>query len=345
MSVVLIAEKAGVSIATVSRVLNNSRRVRPEMVAQVRRAITELGLTARPIRRRSRERSTGRTLANIALLSVGHHYRGWFEVPVIAAVVAEITRVAQELHLGVLLGEMLDPDRPCPLVEQRQVDGALVFIPSTLDTRATATLRKHVPIVRVMGAQLTPLGADYVGPDNTAVGALAGEYLLGNHCRKVAFLTTAPRWPMNVLRAYGFRGAIEFDPSVTPRNYAIATTPAEAAPLGIDPVIRPTLPGLVDALVADRPDGLFVSRDEDAVHVHRLLEERGVRPGHDLLVVSCDNDEVPLAMMHPRPASIDLNVAAVARFAVRRLLGRIKRTAEPVASVLVAPRLVPPGSG
>src|SRR4051812_28572158 len=108
MSVTRIAEKAGVSIATVSRVLNNSRRVNPESAELVRRAVEELKLPPPTARRKSRTKGTERQYT-IAVVSLGQNYRTWFEVPVIAEVVAEITRAAQDAQMGVLMTEMINP--------------------------------------------------------------------------------------------------------------------------------------------------------------------------------------------------------------------------------------------
>src|SRR5688572_14022625 len=112
MSVSLIAEKAGVSIATVSRVLNNSRPVNPQIAERVRQAMTELQLS--PRQRRSRRTTTRHS--TVAIVSLGQSYRGWFELPVIAGVVGELTRSAQDHHMGILMAEMPDPRQLSPVL-------------------------------------------------------------------------------------------------------------------------------------------------------------------------------------------------------------------------------------
>jgi DNA-binding LacI/PurR family transcriptional regulator len=81
------------------------------------------------------------------------------------------------------------------------------------------------------------------------------------------------------------------------------------------------------------------------VQVYRLLAERGVTPGADMTVVSCDNENVRLSMLHPRPASIEIGTAEIARFAVRRLIQRIKHPEDPPVRILVNPKLVLPVNG
>src|ERR1017187_9345394 len=97
MSVVQIAKHAGVSIATVSRVMTNSRRVQPEIAEKVRTAIQELGLPPRQIRNRERRADAkGRLAKTIGIITLGQEYRAWFSDPVIASVIAEITQAAAE---------------------------------------------------------------------------------------------------------------------------------------------------------------------------------------------------------------------------------------------------------
>ena len=66
-----------------------------------------------------------------------------------------------------------------------------------------------------------------------------------------------------------------------------------------------------------------------------------MRVGSEVVIVSCDNETVRLSTLHPRPASIDLAAAEIARQAVRRLSSRIQHRDEPPIRTLVNPRLVP----
>ena len=344
MSVSLIAEKAGVSIATVSRVLNKSRPVNPEMAELVHKAMEELQLPPRQIRRRSRSRSKASDRhTTVAIVSLGQAYQEWFEVPVIANVVAELTRAAQELHIGVLMTEMPDPRELSPLLRRPEVEGALAFVDSELSTRDVAVLRDHLPVVRVMGGQLAPVDIDHVGTDNTAVGYIAAEYLLEQGVESLAFLTMRPDWDLNKLRAQGFMATADAA-GIQPTMYLQGDPQHMFGFFGPGAVVESDLTALLRRLKSERKGrmGLFVSRDEETVYVYRILREVGLEPGRDVVIVSCDNESVRLSTLHPRPASIDLSAAQIARHAVRRLSARIKNRDEPPARILVNPRLVQP---
>ena len=339
VSVTQIAARAGVSIATVSRVLNNTRRVTPDIVAQVRQAMTELHYSPRG---RRRKRGAADTMPKrIAIVSLGGPYREWFDMPVMASVVAEITRAAQADHLGVLMTEMPDPQKLSPILRQREIDGALVFIQSPLDASAATMLAQHLPVVRVMGGQLAPVAIDHVGPDHNAIGYLAASHLISRGCRTIAFLTTQPTWDLNRLRAQGFAAA-GHAAGVTTHAYVVGGSPELGQLCGPETRVRPTLAELIDEFCTNRPAGVFVSRDEELVQVYRLLGERGCVPGRDIEIISCDNENVRLSMLQPRPASIEIGTAELALRAVRRLEGRMKHPAEPAVRILVTPRLVLP---
>lgn len=342
MSVSRIAEKAGVSIATVSRVLNNSRPVNPKLAEQVRKAMEELQLPPRQIRRRKHARADSKH-STIAIISVGQQYHGWFEVPVIAGVVAELTRAAQDQHIAVLITEMPDPNELSPVLRRSEVDGAVVFIDSRLGTRDTALLREHLPVVRVLGGQLAPAEIDHVAADNNAIGFLAAQYLLDHGIREIACLTMQPWWDLIRLRAQGFMAAA-VAAGVTPSMHVAGEMNAPLHFFGPDVQASPTLTAAVQRL-ASRPRagriGLFVTRDEETAHAYPLLRQAGLEPGKDVVVVSCDNEAVRLSTLHPRPASIDMGGAEIAHRAVRRLAARIKHRDEPPVRILVNPHLKP----
>ncbi len=70
------------------------------------------------------------------------------------------------------------------------------------------------------------------------------------------------------------------------------------------------------------PTGLFTSMDREAIGLYPILERRGLQPGRDVRIIGCNN-EYNLAMLSPRPASIDIGAEEMAKWAVFRLTQRI----------------------
>jgi DNA-binding LacI/PurR family transcriptional regulator len=266
-----------------------------------------------------------------------------------AAVVAEVTRAAQEQHVGTLITEMPDPAALNPALRRQAVDGALAFVTSELPADATDFLAQQMPVVRVMGATIAPLKVDHVGPDNDAVGYLGCQTLLGCGCRSLAYIAFHPTWDLGKLRGHGFTAAA-LDAGVRPHAFLVGKAEDDHLDClyGTASTIAPDAQTLLQQLArairsrkdSSTPLGLFVSRDEEAVVVHQGLAALGIRISVDPIIVSCDNEQVRLAALHPRPISIDLDAPQIARNAVNRLLDRMKHPHDPPVRILVRPRIM-----
>src|SRR5438045_9086055 len=118
MSIVTVAKLAGGAIATVSRVINDLDNVRGETAEQVRAAMKELGYTPPRVKRgpkSGRRRTLSQVLASgqIAVLTLGG-VQNWLTLPVMASVVAGITRAAKAPDVWAVLAAMPDPGQVSP---------------------------------------------------------------------------------------------------------------------------------------------------------------------------------------------------------------------------------------
>jgi LacI family transcriptional regulator len=359
MSVAEIAKLAGVSTATVSRVLNNHPSVRPETLLQVRRVLDNIGYK-RPIIRRGPRlgRRNGWRTGNIAVIAIGDRDHARFRIPVFATALAGIVQAARDHDLNVIIDDVPDIDSLEPALRDRDIDGALLVMSSKPDYADRArpaldSLSEYVPMVRFMGETLGPTLIDHVGPDNLAVGAIAERYLASQGRRALAYVTTQPDWDMNRVRAMGFLAAAT-RARVVPTFYIVSDDSLEESYYGSRVVRCTTIDELAERMISasphtsphtsPRPDGIFFSRDADASAIYPLFIQRGARVGHDVSVISCDNDDVRLAVLNPRPVSIDLSSDEIGRRAMLRLAGRIRRPFEPPIRTLIAPRLTAPSA-
>lgn len=335
MSVTDVAARAGVSIATVSRVLNNSRRVNPQIAEQVRKAIVELNYSPQRMRRRNGAREGDIVEGTLAVVCVGQNSRGWLQVPVIAAAVAAVSKAAEGQGLAVTITELLAPDAVNPILRRKDVLGALALMPGVPDKAASDQIVRMLPTVRIMGGQLAPTEIDHVTTDNNAVGYMAAGHLVEHGCKRLAFVTSAPSWQFLRLRRAGFRAAAD-DAGVfchIPDHTRLPITYEDYVSLSAQ----------LDQIVDLKVDGVFVSRDEEAVELYRLMATRGIVPGRDLRIISCDNDPVRLGALSPRPVSIELGLEEIAQHAVRRLIWRAKHPKAPPVRILVRPQIAFPG--
>ena len=90
------------------------------------------------------------------------------------------------------------------------------------------------------------------------------------------------------------------------------------------------------------PDGVFVQSDQIINALHAVLSELGIRPEHDLKIVSCNAEKLFLGPLDPRPASIDIHSSEIGRKAIDFLIARIENRTNPPSSLVLRPKL-PPG--
>lgn len=345
MSIVGVAKLAGVSIATVSRVLNEVPVVNPKTVEAVRRAVAELGY--QPLRAKKNSRNPSRRVGKmpqlrsnqIAVLAIGSN-QGWLAMPVMASVLAGITRAAREHDLRVMLDEVPDNSLSQMAVSRlKEVAGAIAFVMPHVEDQFLADLAARVPLVWVMGGQAHRSVVDHVSADNVGIGYAAFDYLQKEECKDFAFITDAPGWPIMRARGQSFSNAAR-DHQQQVTCYIVADEPAPAAAFGPHVEVAKTLESAVSAFVkARRKDtGLFIPTDLLTTRIYPLLIERGVRPMTDLKIISCDNEDVRLSQLNPRPVSIDLGAEDIGRAAVRQLMSRIVMPEAPIVRVQVSPK-------
>lgn len=349
MSVTAIAQRAGVSITTVSRVLNNNPTVRPETARQVMLVAEELSYDRFKIRRGPRPGPRVRSvqkqgLERIVVVILGARREDYFKRPVFTSVFSTITRVASSRGISVDIVEQVESGQFDRLLTDRKVDGAITFMASSARPRMIEELAAHVPVVRIMGEEMANPVVDQVRPNNLAMGTLAFSYLAGHGVKRIGFVSTRADHGGIYLRYIGLVSAAVRAGAPTPPalvlGKSLSGTMADSVMQHCNSLVE-----IADLIAAqpNRFDGLFVSQDNETIGLYPLLAERGIQPGRDIRIISCNNEE-GLAMLTPRPATIDLGSAELGRWALQRLVNRVARPTEPPVQFLVSPRVVLPDS-
>lgn len=316
-----VAERAGVSIKTVSNVVNNYPHVTPGMRSRVQAAIDELGyrpnLTARHLRK-------GRTgIIALAVPELGNPY--------FAELAGAVIDAAAEHEFTVLLDHTRGEREQEILVSQgfrgRVIDG-LILSPLALEAEDLRGRADDVPLV-LLGEREYDLPFDHIAIDNVAAARCAVRHLLGRGRTRIAYLgarTDSVNQPAH-LRLDGWR-----------EELAAAGVPAPdglVVPVGgwdRDDGAR-AMAQLLDAGV--RPDAVFAFNDLIAIGAMRVLHERGLRVPWDVAVVGFDDiaegrfGAVTLTTVSP-------DKQAIAKMAVGSLLRSLSGREEPGGRELTA---------
>src|SRR3954454_1466981 len=300
MSITRVAEAAKVSDATAWRSINNHPCSSEQALAAVRRAMGQLAYTPTTVRRRVRRGKVadGIRTHNVALL----HLREGTAIS--ASVLSRVQRMLGERNLNLIFAQVDGADSLPQALKADNVDGILGY--GQFPEDAITPKLERIPAVWMMSrADVNPdRWGDRVKPDHQAISQLAAKYLIdrGHHCLGYLnpdseFTIYRDRW--NAFRAAGDRPGVSV--------YVYGTT-------GIDDIDEEA-ERLVEQWMAasPRPTALFVPVDRVTLRVYRHLEPRGIQPGRDVDIVSCDNEKELLSLMHPAPPSVDLNRQTIAR--------------------------------
>ncbi len=272
-----VANVAGVSRATVSRVINGSPRVSADVLAVVEAAIAELSY----VPNRAARSLVARATMSIALVVPEDAHR-FFGDPYFADVVQGISNRLSDSDY-VLNLQLTHPDSPSEKARRYllggNVDGALVVSHRSGD-HFLASLGRSLPVVfggRPLGELAHP-GDYYIDVDNQRGGRLATQHLIDTGRRAIATITGPSDMPASVDREAGWREAL-LAAALDDQRLARGDF-TEAG--GIRAALK-----LIDE--HSDLDAIFVASDLMASGVMLALEERGLRVPTDVAIVGFDN--------------------------------------------------------
>ncbi|MFD7654246.1 LacI family DNA-binding transcriptional regulator [Actinosynnema sp. NPDC059797] len=311
-----VAALAGVSVKTVSNVVNGYAFVKPENRRRVEEALLVTGyrpnLGARNLRR-------GRT-GFLALVLPE------LVVPYFAELADLVLGAAHEHEWNVLI-EQTEGTREgerdtLASLGPHLVDAAIVS-PEALETHDFGELDPGVPVV-LLGEHHVDVPFDRVGIDNVAAAREAVAHLVSLGRTRVAAIGAHPRRGTAAQRLAGYRLALA-EAGLPVRDELVATALNYHRRDGAEAMAR---------LLAlpEPPDAVFCFNDLLAVGAVRSAAERGVRVPDDLAVVGFDNTEEG-AYSLPSLTTIAPDKAAIAHAAVDLLRRRVEDTDRPTEHV------------
>ncbi len=324
-----IAERLGVSVATVSRALND----KPGVGDNVRRRVLELAAeVAFTPHGAGRGLSTARTqtLGFIVRRKVFPAGRDPFYLHIMHGVEEAVA----ERGYHVILSSVGDPDgtRPTPdlpLVRENRVDGLILAGPDLDRALILALHQAGMPLVLVDNI-LRQTALDVVLSDDRE-GALAMVgHLLGHGHEQIAFLGGPPQWISTAERAAGYHEALA---GAGKRAFATVVHEAETT---VESGYSATRRLLAQAVV---PTALFAVNDSMAIGALRALREQGRRVPADVAVVGFDDIDAA-QHTHPPLTTVRIFKERLGRVAAGRLLDRLADPATPSQRTYVGTELI-----
>jgi len=311
-----VAMRAGVSTATVSRVLEGSGPASEATRAKVTAAARELGYSP-PARSRAavaRHEAYGLVLADLT---------GSYASGLLTGFGAAAADGGQGVRL-VVARRRHDASEVLHALAQR-VDGLAVGA-NTVPDSVVHALSRELPVVLLARAHVT--GCDSVRAENLANAELLTAHLFEHGRSHLVFVGDPDSSPDVAERYSGFRNA-----------HVVAQVPLRRPPLRV-PLLEGAGIQVADEILRRRVrvDGLVCGNDDLALAVVKRLQDNGVRLPDDLAVVGWD-DVLAARYISPALTTVRQPVRDLGRLAAERLRERIVG-GQPAAAPQVVPTLV-----
>ena len=306
-----VAALAGVSRATVSRVVNGSPGVRPVVRAQVERAVAKLGY----VPNRAARSLVTRRADSVALVVSEPHAR-FFSEPFFAGMVRGVSGALAEhgIQLLLLIAQDLDRDRLERYVVGGHVDGVLLASVHGDDPLPATLERAGVPAVLVGRGVDRGAPGSYVDADNRGGALAAVAHLAARGRRRIATITGPLDMGVGLDRLDGYRDGLA------------------AAGLAADPgLVEPgdfTEEGgaAATARLLQRPgppvDAIFAASDLMAAGALRALRAAGRKVPGDVAVVGFEDSAVA-RYAQPPLTTVRQPIEEMGRQATRLLLAKV----------------------
>lgn len=329
-----VAKLAGVSISTVSLVLNNKDGVSDETAQKVNDAIRKLGY---------RPNAIAKGLAQKRMNTIGFviPYSTQYVIsdPFLPTVLRSITSVANARGFDVLLvmsSEYGEDISYIQLLKERKMDGAIVICPRVNEYRLLELRDQGYPFV-VIGRPFESEGINYVDTDNYGSAYLATKYLLDRGYERIAMVTPGPlKYTVALDRLEGYKKALEDSGRLVLPDYIAEGDYRQG--VGYE-AMKKCLSRW------DIPDAVFVGGDTLVLGVLEAIVERGLRVPEDIGVICYDFDlaknlDPPLtAIVQPLE-----ELGRIAAETLSRLLKEDGMTRDPLVQEVLPSELVVRGS-
>lgn len=318
-----VAQAAGVSMKTVSRVVNGEPGVRGTTASRVESAIAELGYRPDAVARSLRVRTASATIGLVI---------GDVANPFYSAITRAVeVRARRDNSVLVAVSSDEDPDTEREVVEMllaRRVDG-LLLVPSRGDHRWLAReIHRGVRVVS-LDRPCDTVETDTVVFDNTGGAMMAVQHLLDQGYRRIALVTDNPSIYTMTERHRGYVAALsDAGIEVDPRLVRLGPHDAEAAAEAVSELVA----------LDEPPDAVFAANNRLTVGALQAMRATGAQLG----LVGFDDFELADML---GVTVVAASPEAMGRHGADLLFARLQGDPRPPRHVVLAPLLVPRGSG
>lgn len=318
-----IAARLGVSVATVSRALNDQGGVSPELRQQILELMRQEGY-APDTAARNLATARAETIAFVMHQHPQLSNDDPFYSLIMAGAAAELARHGYHILLALLDDETMAHPQHFAIVQQRRVDGLILAGPDIAPSFILHMLARDIPLVLVDNS-LTQTDVDAVIVDDAGGAATAVRHLLDLGHRHIVCLSGPETWHSNRERVAGYRQVMEMH-GLTPRITRSNETTIASGEASMAEALA-TWPDLT---------AVFAINDSMAIGAIRIANQHGRRVPEDLAVVGFD-DIRWAELCAPPLTTVHVFKRRMGQLAAQRLLDRLAERSSKEADTSPSP--------
>lgn len=313
-----VAKRAGVSISTVSNVINNTKYVSEELAEKINKAISELQYEVDPVARSLKSKKTmtiGVIITNINRI---------FFPQVIKGIQDTASKYGYNLTFFNSDDQLEKEKYFIQMLESSWVDG--IILDSVADTddngyfKHLARLgnnKKSIPVISLERRIDNP-GIDSVVVDNYLGGGIAARHLIECGCRRIAHVTGPMYSCMVKERLRGYKDETAKEKMPTPDEIIVE---GDFSPLSGYQAVKKLLVSGIEF------DGIFAANDQMAIGAIKAIKEHGFKVPEDIKVAGFDNTFVA-SIVDPSLTTINVPKYKMGVTAVEMLMERLNQNTE-----------------
>jgi LacI family transcriptional regulator/LacI family repressor for deo operon, udp, cdd, tsx, nupC, and nupG len=320
-----VAERAGVSIATVSRVINDSPKVNPETRIKVMQVIKELKFRPNRVAKRLRNRNASSNLLGVLIPDIQN--------PFYVEVLRGIEDVAYENKYAIIMCNFSQDEKKeklyLDILQSESIDGLIAAPVNEHDQNVIKLLKGGLPMVCV-DRGLSGVDVDVVLVENRNGAYSAVDYLAKSGYKRIAYISGLPQLPSSQQRLQGYEEAL------TANGLKVDKTLIKFGDSRHESGVK-----LCEELLKlpSPPDAIFAGNNLITLGALETIHKKGLKIPKDVAIIGFDDMYWSISLNPPLTA-VKQPAYEIGKRAAEQLILRINDPSRPTVSMIMKTELI-----
>lgn len=321
----LVAEKAGVSIATVSRVINHSPSVNPQTRIKVEKVIKDLKYSPNRVAKRLRNRNASSNLLGVLIPDIQN--------PFYVDVLRGIEDIAYNNKYALIMCNFSQDEMKekmyIDILQSESIDGLIAAPTHEHDQKVVNIVKGGLPLVCV-DRGLLDVDVDVVKVDNHKGAYSAVEHLAKKNYKRIAFISGIPKLPSSREREQGYRDALKDN------NLLISEELIKHGDSRHESGVK-LCAELLD--LPEPPDAVFTGNNLITLGALETIHKKGLKIPQEIAVMGFDDMYWSISL-NPPLSAVRQPAYEIGKCAAEQLIQRINNPDRPTSNMILKTELM-----